>query len=500
MSTDSSLKRILLSRIHDPKLDAHVRLEAYHKYTTVAYPDEIEDAVNRYEQLIHLESTAMPVSESTFQFMQLLAVSPHVPPQWRYNLIMALFFNNHFVCYDLMLTSVHDMTMTDAYRADFLLLLYATDDYYEEAETALVEGIRQLIVDKVNGVTHYWYRFITDLVACKPLKLVGMNGTLVPQVTEAFLDQCLSAYLLNDRLTMMWRLQCAQLLLMRHEGRDTQVVDLLTGMVKDHYEDETIVGEIYDILIRCDKENPRQWEEALLAYGSRHTDKQSYAHNTQNVHFFADQAIQFLDVLYARSGKKPDELELDYGQFESWIYTLMVECQLEESTQTAILETLSFIYHDSSRLGHHRLSPRAMAVLLMPYLNEEENYRFLLSELKEMNGTCTTGHYVRMIGIIASESDTPFRISFEQQLVSNIEGRLYSRLKQLPSETYELVIDQVMEPVDERSEEYRVIVQEIFSHLQSELRSEFVGEGHITSEKFDTVFDHFRSRWLSSTS
>lgn len=492
---DEHLKRILCSRVHDEKLDAQQRLESLLKYKTVAYPEEFGDCLSRYDQLVYILSEE-DVGESTLRFIQELIACPSMDASWRYHLVMGLFVNNYFsICYDTMLQLCKDTSFSDDYRPDLLLILFVTDDYRLQAQELIVTIIRQLNEDKVNGVIHYWYRLIVDTLNGKPIKISTLNTTFSPTLDDAFIDQYLSAYFHNTHLKISWRFQCAQLLLMRHEGNDSAVVTFLLDMIQSNYENESIVGEAYDILIRCHHDS-KKWEKELLAYGMRHAQPTAgYGANTQNVHLFADQALHYLDVLCARSKKSVAELELDYGSFESWVYTLMIQYALATETQDKILDTLSFIYNDTSRLSHHKISPRGIVVLIMPHIIHEQQEKLLLEELAEMNGTCTSGHLVRLIGIVATESETPYRISIEDQIKSNFDGRLRARLKSLPTEDYEMILEQVIELAECRQVRYNEILSPLMEAVHAELYDEFVRGQYIEDTAFEALYLDFKKYW-----
>ncbi len=504
LDTNVSLKRILISRIHDVRLDADLRMQSYLKLIPVAFPDEVDDVLNRYDQLIYLH-TQYELPPSTMDLIHLLVLSNDVSSHWRYNMVMAMFVNDYYdYSYDLMLKLGQDPTLADGYRADFILILYATDEYRDAAEVLLIQTITNLKEDKVNTVSMYWYRFIMDTIAHKPIKVVGLNSTLIANVDDHFINQYLLAYMRNTSLIIEWRMQCAQLLLMRYgekllestEQETNEVITFLKELITSHYDNETIVGEAYDILIRCDTDRHVQWEQALLAYGNRHRQNtEGYAHNTQNVHMFADQALLHLDILCARSKKPLPELELEYGQFESWVYSLLLKFGKPVTYQDQVLHSLSRLYLDTSKLGRHHISPRGLVVLVKEHIVTEDQQKLLIDELMEMNGTCTTGHYVRLIGILANESETPYRITFSDQLASNLDGRIRAKIRALSDDHHQVIVEDVMESSDDRRPQYQTILQPILVDLYVNLRMEFVDSGHLTVDEFDRVFHQFQDKW-----
>jgi hypothetical protein len=133
----------------------------------------------------------------------------------------------------------------------------------------------------------------------------------------------------------------------------------------------------------------------------------------------------------------------------------------------------------------------------MPYIVTEAQEKLLIEELIDMNGTCTTGHYVRLIGLVASESETPFQITYEQQLKSNIEGRVHAKLKSGPREEMNIVIEDLIEPVSDRRPEYHVIIKHILDEVYTELQEEFVKTGYIPQHQFDQWFMGHRKPWES---
>ncbi len=65
---------------------------------------------------------------------------------------------------------------------------------------------------------------------------------------------------------------------------------------------------------------------------------------------------------------------------------------------------------------------------------QDEMHKRLLEELEEMSGTCSSGYASRLINTISGFGDFNIRISWEDQIVSNLYGRLNARARDIRSE------------------------------------------------------------------
>jgi hypothetical protein len=119
-------------------------------------------------------------------------------------------------------------------------------------------------------------------------------------------------------------------------------------------------------------------------------------------------------------------------------------------------------------------------------------------ELDDMDNSirasgCSDGYGARLINSLACVSTAKrniIQISWKDQIKSNIQGRLYKRMRDLEGEAKDLVLAGMMESsTKEEFDAYRNFMESCKTILHAEMRDEFVGGGYLTAKVFDAHFD-----------
>lgn len=103
-------------------------------------------------------------------------------------------------------------------------------------------------------------------------------------------------------------------------------------------------------------------------------------------------------------------------------------CEQQFQTHLKIYVALNRIYMD--RALYSKFNNTLLNILLKVWTyiighdSENEMKTRLLQELEEMSGTCSTGFASRLINVISGFGDFNIRISWEDQVVANVTGRL----------------------------------------------------------------------------
>jgi hypothetical protein len=113
--------------------------------------------------------------------------------------------------------------------------------------------------------------------------------------------------------------------------------------------------------------------------------------------------------------------------------------------------------------------------------------RRLVQELIESEDTCSSGHMERMVNVL-SGYDFDINISWKDQVISNIQGRLNARLHKLDEESQGDILLALTEKEDEKRIPLQNFVGEEKYSLRDELKKEFVDEEYIPYDDFDKHF------------
>lgn len=117
--------------------------------------------------------------------------------------------------------------------------------------------------------------------------------------------------------------------------------------------------------------------------------------------------------------------------------------------------------------------------------DKDELVHRLIDELHEMHQTCSTGHLSRLINILSGFYDDiqPIRISFKDQLRSNVFARYTAAIKSLGYHEQEAIVQEMTTSSKPTIEEVK------YSYSpKEELEDEFVPE-YITKEDFNEIYE-----------
>lgn len=126
---------------------------------------------------------------------------------------------------------------------------------------------------------------------------------------------------------------------------------------------------------------------------------------------------------------------------------------------------------------------------LTGHKNEEEIRKRLVEELTEMAGTCSSGFASRIINTISGFGDFSLKISWQDQIIANLTGRLNARIRDMDNLTIQ---DKVLEEMTIPSSDYSLrknflkFFRKSVSSIREEMHKEF--KDHITDVEYDLYF------------
>jgi hypothetical protein len=121
----------------------------------------------------------------------------------------------------------------------------------------------------------------------------------------------------------------------------------------------------------------------------------------------------------------------------------------------------------------------------------------VIEELIDMGDTCSSGHSSRFVNVL-SEVDVSLRISYEQQLISNLAGRMSALIRNAPNSS-DLNLGMMKGEDPKYKEAYRVFFKENIDKLYNELYTEFVTAAYISDIEFERYFQKARMDWADFT-
>ena len=121
----------------------------------------------------------------------------------------------------------------------------------------------------------------------------------------------------------------------------------------------------------------------------------------------------------------------------------------------------------------------------------------LADELLDMSGWCSSGHAARLVNVLSS-FDEAVRISWKDQIVSNVQGRLMAMFAAHEPEAEREAVASGMLP-DAEEQDKRVYRRAAAKHLATlgvEMEKEFVGGGWVGEAEFSEGWGEAYAKWL----
>jgi len=168
------------------------------------------------------------------------------------------------------------------------------------------------------------------------------------------------------------------------------------------------------------------------------------------------------------------------------IYERIVNLTNEDPRKENIINSFNRIIIDTAK--YEGLNMSEILMLTWDYIinsnDRKEMEKRMLDELDEMYKTCSTGHLSRIMNILSGFSCDfqPVKISFQQQLRSNVLGRYFASLKTLSKQEQEDITNEITSGGKGEN-----IKEFIFSYSpREELQNEF--KNYMKEEEFNICY------------
>jgi hypothetical protein len=282
----------------------------------------------------------------------------------------------------------------------------------------------------------------------------------------------------------MYRILSSQCLLQKYldETVDVERVNLtLLSFAEDDVLDYDLRADAADTLMNLGTEYFKNRAlEIIDMLGRMKGTVRTVFENAQNVHTKEVEAsvIEILEFLSSVPtmciDDEPIDLNYIFGQLESimkeQISKIPVEfdcknckskefenfcseyCEKQFTSHSKIRMSLNRILMDRSMYSKFNNNLGGILCKLWSYITEhdqkEELKIRLLQELEDMSGTCSTGFASRLLNVISGFGKFSVRISWEEQIIGNVAGRLNAKIKSVCDDNSVFRTDKFEEVID----------------------------------------------------
>jgi hypothetical protein len=300
---------------------------------------------------------------------------------------------------------------------------------------------------------------------------------------------------------------------------ETFVESEILIIAKDSSRPHQIRADAADTLVKLASASGRTQALGILKeLGRDLTQAPSIGSNRENVHLFDDSVNEFLLKLGAIKlstiQKNGSEQVRSFDDIVDIIH-LMPQYQESDATQDAINSSLLRIRIDQVLYpGSQTLSTIFLRIFqtIEKHENKDLLLQRLLEELIDMAATCSSGHASRLVNVFSGIDGFILRVSWKEQIASNVAGRLTAlakvakdeetrkkylendislsdeQLEKIDSEFREKILCEMANTGIENRINWSRFSRTIMSSLIEDLKKEFVESGHLSMDDFVQYF------------
>ena len=246
------------------------------------------------------------------------------------------------------------------------------------------------------------------------------------------------SFLFCNRNMTYYKILAGQYLLQKYDNIDKiDIEKCILSFAQDIDLDYNLKADAADVLLQLGstimKEHGRK---IIMDLGSLYGNTKTIFENSQNVHIesIEKSVIEVLEFFVNLPILMINDNPIDFNYVKNKIEDMlksdnddeMKELNYERDNKIKI--SLNRINMDRCLYSKYNSTLSNILIKIWSYLigneHEIEMKKRLLEELEEMSGTCSSGFASRLINTISGFGDFNIRISWEDQIISNFNGRL----------------------------------------------------------------------------
>lgn len=417
-------------------------------------------------------------------------------------------YNNGYIdmCYDCFEYMACDNTMLIDHRVEACRYLYASceDNYKRASQEVLLE-----IIEDHSYQSEYRYRTIAGFIFIKGINTVLNSRRINVPYDEEFVYTLQNIFFYDITNDIRYRLLSGQNLLemevcVTPESKH-EIGSMLLDIARNSTLDENTRADAADIVLRCGNEELRGIARGLiveLGYSAVGTGKtlldniKTVYTNSQNVHEFSEQVDKFIEQIIHEKNIVPPPFETVHNQISKMLRGI------DSKQRFNALKALNRISIDTAKFSKLRVTLAEIFVHVWvrihlydnPEIVEELEGR-IVEELVEMGDTCSSGHAARFVNVLSAYDET-LSISYEQQIIANVSGRLNALIRDCNDQNIQMAIAMATSP-DPSPEDvavYKEFLGKCLEQIHTQLYSEFVEGKYVTSKEFEEYFTEAKRR------
>jgi len=244
-----------------------------------------------------------------------------------------------------------------------------------------------------------------------------------------YVIDCMRAFISTETNEVRYRILAGQFL---YTHADTYGSEYLLSIARSPSYEVNIRADSADVLLQFgDASFKERAKEIIKELGRIDGPVMTLFNNAQNVHTVEiEESVNVILEKLHESITVPSSITLESIERE-----YAKECQ--ERTNSDIELAINRIRIDRAIYGKFSLTLHRILLLVWTYIQSKpEETRIILTkrlgeELTEMAGTCSSGYSSRIVNTLSGFDDFTIRISWRDQIIGNLNGRLNALIRNM---------------------------------------------------------------------
>lgn len=372
------------------------------------------------------------------------------------------------------------------YKIEFVKMLMSNIEFRNQAKKYFCD-----IINDISLNCDYRYKAILS-IEYKPSEEETYDSKKAENMLY-FIKESQLEFIRNASNIILYRILAGQYLLQKCEilEEKKEVEDILLSFSRDKSEDYNIRADATDVLLQLGSEEvKKEAQHIILHLGIGNKNISTIYDNAQNVHTkqVEESVLEALEFLQTFNIMKYRGKHITVEHVEKKILKI-VKGKEEEKIKIAF----NRIVMDRALYSKYNCSLSMILLKVWTYIHGHKNERDikmrLIEELYEMAGTCSSGFASRLINTISGFGDFSMRISWENQIVANLTGRLNARIRDMDNLTLqEKVIEEMTIPSTnyELRKNFLKFFRKNMLSIREEMYQEF--KDHMSDPEYDLYF------------
>jgi hypothetical protein len=423
-------------------------------------------------------------------------------------------YNNCFlhVCYNCFIDIACDRSVLVNYRIDSCRYLFGTQDldYKQLSQEALIE-----IIDTTEYPSDFRYKIIAGFISKTGINTFLNFTKLKIPYDEEFVYGLQTIFFYNNENGIRDRILSGQHLLqmelVEFVEKD-EVGEVLLSFAENTENTENTRADAADVIFRLGTSDQKKKARIIISnlgfstvdsrkigVGNLMDRTKTIYSDSQNIHQFQSQIDKFIEKIINETHIKI----LPFHEVHNDVINYLREKISDKKILIKAFKALNRISIDTARFTSHKVTLSEIFVhvwvRIIKYdsIRQEELKKRMMEELIDMEDTCSSGHSGRFVNIL-SEVDVSLKISWEEQILSNMAGRMIARIRDCPN--VEIRSSLAMAESELADDEDKIIynnfIKDNLYSLRKELYKEFVDENYVSVEEFEQIFNTGVNKWV----